>query len=473
MNFEPVIGIEIHVELKTKSKMFSSAPVSFGEMPNTKTVLFDWAFPGTLPTVNMEAVRFGIKLAKALNMSVSRTLYFDRKNYFYSDLPKGYQITQQDHPIGYEGFLEVETSKGVKKIGIERAHLEEDTAKQLHFGDMSLVDYNRAGTPLVEIVTKPDIRSGEEASKYVEGIREIVSYLGVSDAKMEEGSLRCDVNVSIRPIGREKFGTKVEIKNLNSIANVKAAIDYEVKRQSELILSGGVVEQETRRYDESQKKTSLMRKKTNAVDYKYFREPNIVPIDLDESFIEETISSMAKLPSFYREKFKELGLSSYEADELIRNRDYVLYFESCVNSGAKNIKTLWNYLMVDVLSYLNKDEVTIASLKFSVGDMVDLVNMVADGKINSKQAKEALSIMYQSGESLKSIIERCDMIQVSDDGAILELVKKVLASNAQSIADYKSGKDRALGFLVGQVMKESQGKANPAKAKEIILKEID
>ncbi len=472
MNFEPVIGIEIHVELKTKSKMFSSGPVTFGNMPNTETVLFDWAFPGTMPVVNKEAVKYGIKIANALNMSVSKTLYFDRKNYFYSDLPKGYQITQQDHPIGYEGFLEIETSNVKRKIGIERAHLEEDTAKQLHFGDMSLVDYNRAGTPLVEIVSKPDIRSGEEASKYVEGIREIVTYLGVSDGKMEEGSLRCDVNISIRPVGSEKLGTKVEIKNLNSIANVKAAIDYEVERQAELILSGGVVEQETRRYNETQKKTELMRKKTNAVDYKYFREPNIVPIDLSDEFIESTIKSMSKLPSAYRAELQELGLSKYEVDELLRDKKYVLYFVDCLSHNVKNIKTLWNYLMVDVLSYLNKDEVGIESLKFTSKSLVSLINMLADGKINSKQAKEVLAVMYESGEDAQVIVDRLGLSQVSDDSAILEIVKTVLANNAQSISDFKAGKDRALGYLVGQVMKASQGKANPSKAKEFILKEI-
>lgn len=473
MNFEPVIGIEIHVELKTKSKMFSAGPVTFGAMPNTETVINDWAFPGTMPVVNEEAVRYGIKIATALNMKIARTLYFDRKNYFYSDLPKGYQITQQDFPIGSEGYLEIETMVGSKKIGIERAHLEEDTAKQLHFGDMSLIDYNRAGTPLVEIVSKPDIRSGEEASKYVEGIREIVTYLGVSDGKMEEGSLRCDINVSIRPVGAEKFGTKVEIKNLNSISNVKAAIDYEVKRQTELILSGGVVEQETRRYDESLKKTSIMRKKTSAVDYKYFREPNILPIDLSEEFIVQAQKSMNKLPAVYRKELIALGLSKYESDELLRQRSFVGYFENCLQHGVKNVKTLWNYLMVDVVSYLNKDETDFTDLKFTARDLAYLVNLVSEGAINSKQAKTVLRMMYESGEKPEKIIDRLGIVQVSDDEAIQKIVDKVLQSNAQSIADFKNGKDRALGYLVGQVMKASEGKANPSKAKELIIKKLN
>lgn len=473
MNFEPVIGIEIHVELKTKSKMFSAGPVTFGHMPNTETVLYDWAFPGTMPVVNEEAVRSGIKIARALNMTVARTLFFDRKNYFYSDLPKGYQITQQDHPIGSDGFLVIETGSGRKKIGIERAHLEEDTAKQLHFGDMSLVDYNRAGTPLVEIVSKPDLRSGEEAMRYVEGIREIVTYLGVSDGKMEEGSLRCDVNVSIRPVGSEKLGTKVEIKNLNSIANVRAAIDYEVRRQAQVILSGGTVSQETRRYDESQKQTSLMRVKTSAVDYKYFREPNIVPIELSEEFITETVASMAKLPDAYRTELSELGLSHYEVDELLRDKSCVLFFEEALKAGVKSVKTLWNYLMVDVLSYLNRDEIALSDLKFSAADLSALANLVSDGKINSKQAKTVLESMYQDGEKPQNCIDRLGLAQVSDDGLILEYVHKVLAANEQSVADYRRGKDRALGYLVGQVMKMSAGQANPAKAKELILRELD
>ena len=294
MEFEPVIGIEIHVELKTKSKMFSSAPCNFGQAPNSMTVPFDFAFPGTMPVVNKEAVNFGIKVCSALNMNIARTLYFDRKNYFYPDLPKGYQITQQFHPIGTHGYVEIESQGKTIRVGVDNAHLEEDTAKQIHLSDISLINFNRCGTPLIEIVSDPDMHSGEEAMKYVEAIREIVTYLGVSDGKMENGSLRCDINISLRPKGETKFGTKTECKNLNTIQNIRAAVDYEIARQTEILNAGGVVEQETRRYDEAQKKTVLMRKKTNAIDYKYFREPNIVPIDLDEAFIDDAIMSMNK-----------------------------------------------------------------------------------------------------------------------------------------------------------------------------------
>lgn len=470
MNFQPVIGIEIHVELKTKSKMFSEGPVTFGMMPNTQTVKYDFGFPGVMPLVNKRAVQYGIQVAHALNMKIDRTLLFDRKNYFYSDLPKGYQITQQDHPIGSDGFIEIETTQGVKRIGIERAHLEEDTAKQLHLGDMTLVDYNRAGTPLIEIVSKPEICTGEEAAKYVEGIKEIVTYLGVSDGKMEEGNLRCDVNISLMPYGSKVFGTKVEVKNLNSIANVKAALDYEINRQSEILLSGGVIEQETRRYDESKKQTVMMRKKTNAVDYKYFRDSNILPINLSDKFIDNVLASMEKLPSFYRKELKNLGLNTYEVEELIRSKELTVYFLDVVNIGCKDAKLLWNYLLVDVMSYMNKNEVGIEGLKFTKESLAELINLLVDKKINSKQAKEMLEIMVETGKTPGVLKEELGFEQLNDESEIYNIVSSVLEENAQSIADYKAGKDRALGYIVGQVMKKSRGKANPAVSKDIVLK---
>ncbi|MFA6796715.1 MAG: Asp-tRNA(Asn)/Glu-tRNA(Gln) amidotransferase subunit GatB, partial [Bacilli bacterium] len=365
MNFEPVIGIEIHIELKTKSKMFSAAPVSFGAKPNTQTVPYDLGCPGTMPVVNKQAVVYGIRVAKALNMKIDQLVRFDRKNYFYTDLPKGYQITQQDYPLGSEGYLDLRTSQGIKRIGVERVHMEEDTAKQLHLGDMSLIDYNRAGTPLLEVVSKPDMRSAEEAMKYVEAIHQIVTFLDVSDGKMEEGSMRCDVNISLRPYGDERFGTKCEIKNLNSIANVRAALEYEIKRQSEALLKGEKIAQETRRYDESLKKTSLMRIKTNAVDYKYFREPNILPIQLSDKFVKDAIDTMGKLPEEYRKDFLSKGLNEKEVEVLLGDKDFTFYFEDVVNLGCENIKTLWNYLMGDISAYLNKDMLKLSDLKMT------------------------------------------------------------------------------------------------------------
>ncbi len=469
MEFEPVIGIEIHVELKTKSKMFSSAPCTFGEAPNSMTVPFDFAFPGTMPVVNKEAVNYGVKVCSALNMTIARTLYFDRKNYFYPDLPKGYQITQQFHPIGTHGYVEIESNGKTIRVGVDNAHLEEDTAKQVHLSDISLINFNRCGTPLIEIVSDPDMHSGEEAMKYVEAIREIVTYLGVSDGKMENGSMRCDINISLRPKGETKFGTKTECKNLNTIQNIRAAVDYEIARQTEILNNGGVVEQETRRYDETAKKTVLMRKKTNAIDYKYFREPNIVPIDLSEDFIDDAIMSMNKLPKQYRVELKKSGLGDYEIEELLKDRDFVVYFEDCISLGAKNATTLWNYLMVELMGYLNKNELTLKDLPFSKENMVSLVNLVSEGKINSKQAKEVLAFMEEKGEDPLKVVKEKGMEQISDTSFISTLVNEVIAENPSVVSDWKKGKDHALGYLVGQVMKKSKGKANPALAKETIL----
>lgn len=469
MEFEPVIGIEIHVELKTKSKMFSSAPCTFGQAPNSETVVFDLAFPGTMPVVNEEAVVYGIKICSAMHMNIARTLYFDRKNYFYPDLPKGFQITQQFHPIGTKGYIELNIDGKTIRVGVDNAHLEEDTAKQVHLSDVSLINFNRCGTPLLEIVSEPDMHSGEEAMKYVETIREIVTYLGCSDGKMENGSMRCDINVSLREKGSTKLGTKCECKNLNTISNIRAAVDYEVKRQKEILENGGIVEQETRRYDEARKATVLMRKKTNAIDYKYFREPNIVPIDLDEGFIYDAIHSMNKLPSQYRVELRELNLSEYEIEELLKDRDFVTYFEDCVTLGVKNPTILWNFLMVDILGYLNKNETSLSKLKFTKENLVSLVNLIVTGKINSKQAKEVLSEMFLDGKDPLLIVKEKGMEQISDDGVIKGIVEEVLSKNAQSIADWQRGKDHALGYLVGQVMKASKGKANPSMAKEMII----
>lgn len=472
MEYEPVIGIEIHVELKTKSKMFSPAPCTFGEAPNTQTVPFDLAMPGTMPVVNEEAVVYGIKICSAMHMNIARTLYFDRKNYFYPDLPKGFQITQQFHPIGTKGYVELVIDGKTVRVGVDNAHLEEDTAKQVHLSDISLLNFNRCGTPLLEIVSEPDMHTGEEAMKYVETIREIVTYLGCSDGKMENGSMRCDINISLRPKGTTTLGTKTECKNLNTIANIRSAVDYEIKRQTEILENGGQVEQETRRWDEAKKCTVLMRKKTNAIDYKYFREPNIVPIDLDEGFIYDAQHSMNKLPNQYRVELKQLGLSDYQIEELLKDREFVTTFEDCIKLGVKSPETLWNFLMVEILGYLNKKEETLNDLKFSKDYLVSLVNAVSTGKINSKQAKEVLAVMFEDGSDPVKIIKDKGLEQISDTSAIESLVEEVLNANAQSIADWQRGKDHALGYLVGQVMKASHGKANPSLAKELILKKI-
>lgn len=474
MEYETTIGIEIHVELKTKTKMFSYAPNTYHKEPNSKVALIDLAMPGTMPLLNKEAVRYGIKLAKALHMSIDHTLYFDRKNYFYPDLPKGYQITQQDRPIGSNGYLDVVLKDGTtKRIFIQRAHLEEDTCKQTHLSDVSLEDYNRCGIPLIEIVTEPCITNGEEAAKYVEGIREIVTFLDISEGRMDEGSMRCDTNVSIRPVGQKELGVKCEVKNINTIQNIETAIAYEVNRQIKLKEEGKEVEQETRRFDEKLQETVLMRKKTNAVDYKYFREPNLPPFDLSEEFINSVIKDMATLPSEYRERFKKLGLSNYEIEQLMMDKNDVFYFERLIDEKPLNINSIWNYFMVDIKGYINKSlgQLNISNLPFEPKDLVSLSNCVVSGKINSKQGKVVLDDLMQ-GIKPEESIKNHDFIQISNESEIRKIVEQVIENNEQVVSDWKHGKDRALGYLVGQVMKESHGKANPSKAKEIVLEII-
>ena len=471
MEFEAVIGLEIHVEMKTKSKMFSSGPVSYGEDPNTNVNIVDMGFPGVMPVVNKQAVINAIRVSHALNMSIDDVVMFERKNYFYSDLPKGYQITQQFRPIGRDGYLVLQTSQGERKIRIERLHMEEDTCKQLHSWDFSLLDYNRAGIPLIEIVSRPDIRTGEEAAKYVEKIRSIVSFLDVSDGKMEEGSLRCDVNISLREKGSEKFGTKVEIKNLNSIANIQKAIDFEISRQSIILDFGGVIEQETRRFDEGSKETVLMRVKTDAVDYKYFTEPNIAPIKLSKEFIEDAIRTSPELAEVKLERYKSLGLNDYDSDLLIADHDISNYFDEAVKLGV-NPKLLANWIIGDIQSVLNKEDISIKEFKITPALLAELIKLIEEGKVSNKQARELFAKMLENPVSPRKLLEESGNSQISDEDFLRKVVNEVLDVNEQSIIDFKNGKDRALGYIVGQVMKKTQGKANPALASKLVLEEI-
>ncbi len=472
MNFEAVIGLEIHVEMKTNSKMFSTAPVRFGSLPNTNVMPLDFAFPGTMPVVNKQAVINAIRVAHALHMTIDHELWFDRKNYFYSDLPKGYQITQDKRPIGRNGYLDLETSRGLRHIEIERIHMEEDTCKQLHLGDCSLLDYNRAGTPLIEIVSRPDLRTGEEARKYVEMIRSIVIFSDVSDGKMEEGSLRCDVNISLRPVGSEKFGTKVEIKNLNSTANIERAIEVEIERQTQLLLLGQAVEQETRRFDEATRETVLMRKKTDAVDYKYFTEPNITPIRLSDEFIENAIRTCPMLAEEKRKIYKEkYELGDYDIEQLLSNKDVSNYFDQVV-AHTTQYKLACNWVMVDVMAYLNKEGISIQEFKVSPDNLAKLINMIQKGTISSKQSRQVFEVMVKENEDPEKIAKDLHLVQMSDTSMIRDLVLQVLAENPQSIEDFKNGKDRAVGFLVGMVMKKSQGKANPQITNQMIVEEL-
>lgn len=464
------IGIEIHCELKTNTKMFSGAPVRFGEVANTCTSAVDLALPGTLPCVNKEAVRLAIKACTGLHCTIDPLIKFDRKNYYYSDLPKGYQITQQFHPIGRDGYVEIETEEGPRKIRIERIHMEEDTAKQFHKDTGTYIDFNRAGTPLVEIVSRPDMHSAEEAAAYVDTLRQILLYLNVSDVKMEEGSMRCDVNISLSP-DPDTLGTKTEIKNLNSIANVQKAVAAEIERQSALLDAGEKVEQATRRYDETQKTTILMRKKEGTVDYKYFPEPNIFPIQLDPAWIEEVQNSLEELPDARKARFmKDYGLSEYDAGVLVNAPEMADFYEETVKT-AKNPKKAANWIIGDVSAWLNKNSKKFKDIPCTPKAIADLVNLIEDGTISGKQGKEVFEEVML-GKDPAAVIEEKGMKQLSDDSAILAIITQVLDANPKSIEDYKNGKDRAVGFLVGQVMKASKGQANPKKANQLVREQL-
>lgn len=474
MNFEPVIGLEIHVQMKTKSKMFSSSPNSFSRYPNTEVAPFDMAFPGTMPVVNKQAVINAIRVANALHMEIDHTLHFDRKNYFYADLPKGFQITQQRRPIGHNGYLTIKDKDGnPKRIGIERIHMEEDTCKQLHFVDYSLLDYNRAGAPLVEIVSYPEMKSDVEASRYVEAIRNIVVYSLTSDGKMEEGSLRVDVNVSLRPYGSNEFGTKVELKNLNSLKNIELALAYEISRQSAILLSGGKVEQETRRFDEASGKTILMRKKTDAVDYKYFPEPNITPIHLSDEFIENAISTCPELYESKKNRYMSYGLAEVDADIILSSLDMAYYFEEAIKGNEKLAKTISNFLIVETNSYLNKSNIPMSEFPLSASSLAKLASMQEEG-YSHKQCADIFFYCLDKSSSIEDAVKALHIEkQSSDAGEILPMVKEVLDNNPQSIADYKGGNGRAIGFLIGQVMKKGKGKINASLVAKIMAEEIN
>lgn len=473
MNFEAVIGLEIHVQMKTKSKMFSSAPVRFSHEPNVNIAPLDMAFPGTMPVVNKQAVINAIRVANALHMTIDHTLYFDRKNYFYSDLPKGFQITQQARPIGKDGYVVVDTPSGKKKIGIERIHMEEDTCKQEHFMDYTLMDYNRAGTPLVEIVSNPEMSNGSEARQYAEAIRNIVLYSGTSDGKMEEGSLRVDTNVSIRPIGTKQFGTKVEVKNLNSFKSVELAIDYEIERQSQILLKGGKVQQETRRFDEGSGKTVLMRVKTDAVDYKYFCEPNITPIKLSDEFVENAIKTCPELYDSKMERYLKAGLLKTDAEIILSDPDTASFFEEGMGL-VKSAKDFANFVVVEINAHLNKNGIKIKELSLKPAALAEIVVMQESGGLSHKQCVNILEKVIADGVTpTEAKAELHIEAQVSDTGTLMGFVTAVLDANPQSITDFKAGKDRALGYLVGQVMKASHGKVNAAEVSRLLKEELD
>lgn len=467
MEYNVTIGIEIHCQLKTDTKMFSGAPTSFGRKANTCVNEIDLGMPGTLPEVNKEAVKKAIMACTAFHMTIDPLVKFDRKNYYYSDLAKGFQITQQFHPIGRNGYVVINTPQGEKKIRIERIHMEEDTAKQYHLSKVSLLDFNRADTPLIEIVSKPDMTNGQEAEAYVEALRQTLYYIGVSDCKMEEGSMRCDVNVSIAPKGADHLGTKNEIKNINSISNIGKAVDYEVERQKKLLEAGDVVHQETRRFDDKTGTTILMRRKEGNVDYKFFPEPNIFPIRLDPKWIADIQAHMPELPEARRARYqKEYGLSDHDIDILIANKEMSEFFEETMKY-ARNAKAVCNWLLSDISAWLNKHEKTIDNCDLKPQNLAKLVSLIDAGEVSNAQAKKLVDDLMAGRDPQKSAEEK-GLRQVSDTGAIEKMVTEVLDANPQAIEDFKNGKDRAVGFLVGQVMKKSRGQANPGMVNKMV-----
>lgn len=472
MHFETVIGLEVHVELKTDSKIFSSSPAHFGAEPNTNTSVIDLGYPGVLPVVNKRAVEWGMKAAMALNMTVAKESKFDRKNYFYPDNPKAYQISQFDQPIGENGWIDIEVNGKTKRIGITRAHLEEDAGKLTHKNGYSLVDLNRQGTPLIEIVSEPDIRTPEEAYAYLEKLRSIIQYIEVSDVKMEEGSMRCDANISIRPYGQEKFGTKTELKNLNSFTFVKKGLEFEEKRQEQVILSGGEIKQETRRFDETTGTTKLMRVKEGSDDYRYFPEPDIVPMIISDEWIEAVKQTIPELPDARQKRYQEeLGLPAYDAHVLTLTKEMSDMFEETVKLGA-DAKLASNYLMVDVNAYLNKAQKELKDTKLTGENLAGMIKLITNGTISSKIAKTVFAELIENGGSSEAIVKAKGLVQVSDSSQLLSWVNEVLDNNEQSIIDFKNGKDRAIGFLVGQIMKISKGQANPQMINKMLLEEI-
>lgn len=480
MNYEPVIGLEVHVQLGTKSKIFCACPVEFGAEPNKNTCPVCLGWPGSLPVLNRKALEYGIKIGLALNCEINKRLKFDRKNYFYPDLPKAYQISQFDQPVNGKGWILVEfkDAKGQiqkKKIGVTRAHLEEDAGKLLHEGikDGSLVDYNRAGTPLLEIVSEPDMRSPEEAYAYLTALKAIVQYLGVSDCDMEKGQLRCDANVSIRPVGQEKFGTKAEVKNLNSFKAVQKAIQYEIERHTKILNEGGKISQETRLWNDDSGTTSLMRSKEDAHDYRYFPEPDLVPYTISLEAVDAIRKTLPELPVQRVERFsKTLGLSEYDALVLVEDKNLADYFESCVKEKA-NPKLVSNWIQSELLALLKPAKKEINESPVSPKNLAGLIALIDNNTISGKIAKDVLPLMFETGNSADAIVKEKGWVQVTDTKVIEEAADKVIAANEKSVADFKAGKQAALGFLVGQLMKATQGKANPKLANEILVKKLN
>lgn len=473
MNYETIIGLEVHAELSTATKIFCSCTTQFGGEPNTHCCPVCLGLPGSLPKVNKRVVEFAVKAGLATNCSISKISSMARKNYFYPDCPKNYQITQHEHPICENGYIEIETEEGIKRIGIERIHIEEDAGKMLHLEDGSLVDYNRTGVPLIEIVSKPDIRSPKEARLYLEKLKSILQYIDVSDCKMEEGSLRCDANISLKAYGEDKFGTKTEIKNMNSFKALEKALEYERNRQLESIEKGEKIHQETRRWDDAKGITIVMRSKEQAHDYRYFPEPDLVTIDVSDEWIDEIRSNLPELPHVKKERFVSMyGIPEYDASVLTSSKKLADFFEESAKL-SEDAKASSNWIMGEMLRYMNDKEIDIESVKIKAEDLAKLIKLINKGTISGTIAKKVFSEMFETGKGPEKIVEEKGLLQNSDTDYIKDIVLKVMSENQQSVTDYKNGKDRAFGFLVGQVMKATKGKANPGIVNQILKEELN
>lgn len=474
--FEPVIGLEIHVQLGSKTKLFCSCPNGVGDdtKPNTAICPVCAGHPGVLPVLTEGALELAVRAGLSMNCKTNETSSFSRKHYFYPDLPKGYQITQNEEPINGAGYIEItfgpKENLQKKRIGIHHAHLEEDAAKSSHFADHSLVDYNRAGCPLLEIVSMPDLRSPDEAYAYLTEIKRLMRWVGASNCDMEKGELRVDVNISLRPKGQEKFGTRAEIKNLNSFKAVRDALNYEINRQTELLNAGGQVKQETRLWDKEELVTKPMRSKEDALDYRYFPEPDLPPVVLQHDWLENVKANMPELPAAKEARFMKEGLSAYDAGVLTSSREIAAYFEEVVKGGKVSLKTASNWIQTDLLGVLNAEKKEIQDSPIPAARLAELLELVESGKINRKQGRDVFDEIWKTGEAPAAVVQKRGMVQVSDEGQLEAWAKAAIEANPKAVADYKKGNKAAIGALVGGVMKLSKGKANPRIISQLLGK---
>ncbi len=476
MNWEPVIGLEVHVQLLTSSKIFSGASTAFGADANTQACAVDIALPGVLPVMNEQVARMAVKFGLAVDAKINRRSVFARKNYFYPDLPKGYQISQYELPIVGEGRLTIDTDGGEKTIGITRAHLEEDAGKSLHedFHGMTGIDLNRAGTPLIEIVSEPDMRSAKEAVAYLKKLHTLVRYLGICDGNMQEGSFRCDANVSVRPVGQQELGTRTEMKNINSFRFIERAIEYEIERQIDVLEDGGTVVQETRLYDPDKDETRPMRTKEEAHDYRYFPDPDLPPLELDDTLIEATRQTLPELPDTKQQRFMtQYALSGEDAAQLTVSKELADYFEAAASATKGDAKTVANWIAGDLSGYLNKENKEITASPVDAQQLALLIDRIHDNTISGKIAKEVFEAMWHGEGSADDIIDNKGLKQITDTGAIETIIDEVLARSAPQIEQYKNGQTKVFGYFVGQVMQATQGKANPQQVNEILKRKLD